>query len=805
MENAFLSKNPPTLKVDGHSFLSSNGDVVCGYSLQLPEIFTLSKEDYTAMHEHWFRTLRFLPKYSFVHKMDIFLKEKFNGQLLPNSTFIQKKTRKHYTGREYFTHYPFLFIGNRGSTFLKNSGIHNPFRKLPDRDRLISEFGRDNDFMEDADKAMDFINTSKHIKAVPMSSDEIYALQENYFNAFQPDAYVSTDMTARSDKKPAIDVGGKLVGAYCLDNIKQFPDYVDISKIDPAFSSKKYKFHKGLADDFGFRLPYDHIYNQIVYLEDHTLKKEKIKETSRKLKGSRGFDEENEEKGRILSDYVTELGQDEMRILTQGHSNIIFYADSDPEFNKCARQIETIFKTHDFKPIYPSRGRLKEIYLNSFPALSGSISTQRMYDSELEINLALFLNVTTYKNDPEGIVFSDRLYNVPIIRDVRDYEKKRIKAWNFTMYGPTGEGKSVLAQHIIRQFNELGYRNVIFDIGGSFKKLALLLPKERSLFISFEPGRPLPLNPFHINGSLDAQQLKDLSVFVFKLWKPEEDISDTVQTSLSRLLETYYREVVSDHTYPSFYRFVKDNTDKLKEFLNIESRFFDMDSFLFLCSKYIDDGQYAYLFSGREDSSHLIDEKEYIVFEFDKAQDDPVALSILMLMGSQAVKKLIWENKAVPGVIFYDELAKFIKYKSIRDTVVFFYQAIRKQNAAVGSSLQSPAQLPIGDDTDAMIDNTQVVYVLFNEKGYAPLVQRFNLSEHQHNILKSLTSIREGDKDFTEFALIIGSEIWPLRLELPPEILKLYQTDGAEYEEIMQLYEKTGDMEKTIIQHIKNH
>ena len=83
------------------------------------------------------------------------------------------------------------------------------------------------------------------------------------------------------------------------------------------------------------------------------------------------------------------------------------------------------------------------------------------------------------------------------------------------------------------------------------------------------------------------------------------------------------------------------------------------------------------------------------------------------------------------------------------------------------------------------------------------MVERFKLSEHQHNILKSLTSIRDGGKNFVEFALIIGSEIWPLRLELPPEVLKLYQTDGAEYEEIMQLYDKYGDMERTIKEHVK--
>ena len=61
------------------------------------------------------------------------------------------------------------------------------------------------------------------------------------------------------------------------------------------------------------------------------------------------------------------------------------------------------------------------------------------------------------------------------------------------------------------------------------------------------------------------------------------------------------------------------------------------------------------------------------------------------------------------------------------------------------------------------------------------------------------------DKKFVEFALIIGRDIWILRIELPKEALKLYQTDGKEYEEIMQLYEEKRDMEEAILEHIKTH
>ena len=66
MESISLSKNPPIVKVRNNTFLSNNGDTIVGFVLELPEIFTLSKEDYDAMHDMWFRAIKFLPKYSFV-------------------------------------------------------------------------------------------------------------------------------------------------------------------------------------------------------------------------------------------------------------------------------------------------------------------------------------------------------------------------------------------------------------------------------------------------------------------------------------------------------------------------------------------------------------------------------------------------------------------------------------------------------------------------------------------------------------------------------------------------------------------
>lgn len=802
-----LSENPPILAVKGNCFLSKNGNTILGYALSLPEIFTLSKNDYEGIHHFWFQVLKYLPQYSFIHKQDIFLKYNYTASNLPYRTFLQKATADLYKGRQGFLHIPLLFIGNRKVSFLNNRNIKNPFAKLSNQEQLKEEFKDDDNFVLEIQKTIEFLNTSPYFKAVPLSEDEIWNIQDSYFNGFQPDIYTDTNLDKKIKDTNCIEVGDKFVGAYGIHNIAQFPEYVDITRIDGTYSDKKYTFYKGLGDDFGFRLPFTHIYNQIVYIDNHIARKEEIKEKSRKFAGTKSYDSENEDTAERLKEYIKELSRDEQKILVKGHTNVIFYADSAEEFKNHSAQVENVFKNLEFRPKYPKRDILKELYLNSFPSLSGDISTGRMYDTELKIATALFLSVTTYKSDEQGIPFSDRIFNLPVLRDVHDPEKKRINAWNFAIYAPTGEGKSVLAQHLYRCFNEFGYKGVVFDIGGSFKKLALLLPKEKSLFFSYEPGKPIPLNPFYIKNrtEFNLNKQKSLCEFIYKLWRPEEKIHQDIETALLKIVRAFY-ENVNIHSFPQFYQFVKQNKEKLLSYLEIETRFFDVDNFLFSCSRYVEDGAYSFLFEDISDNSALIDEKDYIVFEFDKAKDDPVAMSILMNLGTEAIKKLVWEDREIPSVIFFDEMAKFIKYESIRNDVVFYYQAIRKQNASVGVALQSPAQLPIGEDTNAMIDNTQVIYVLYNDKGYQPLVERYSLSEHQHTILKSLSSVKNNDgsfKKYVEFALIIGREIWVLRLELPIEALKLYQTDGAEYEKIMRLYDKIGDMEQTIKEHIK--
>ena len=60
----------PLFKVEHGAIISAYGDITLSYELDLPEIFTLSGQEYEAFHHAWCRAIRLLPAGSIVHKQN---------------------------------------------------------------------------------------------------------------------------------------------------------------------------------------------------------------------------------------------------------------------------------------------------------------------------------------------------------------------------------------------------------------------------------------------------------------------------------------------------------------------------------------------------------------------------------------------------------------------------------------------------------------------------------------------------------------------------------------------------------------
>ena len=799
MNKINLSACRPIADIQDNIIFANNGNVILCYEGILPEIYSLSEKDFEDIHGAWFQSIKSLPVGCVVHKQDIYLKKSYSSEELSNSTFLEKATHDHFKGREYMEHRCFLFFILTKNKALNNPKYVNPFRKVSKGTPQQLD-DNVNSFIGSVSDSVSFINNSRKMELVSLAPSDIHALTDNYFNGFNEG--FDTDILLEKDN---VNIGENYFDALAINSELCFGEGVQSSKANERFTSDDFVFHQGFIDGLGLTLNENHIVNQILYLDDKQKWRKLLDKKIEELNKSSNFGSQNKVVLEKIQHILDQINADDNSRIIRGHLNVIFW-DKDPEnLSRMGSKIKTEFKELDITPYYPRGEERKNYILNSYCCFSSNFSNADLYVTDLKHALCLFINNTNYKSDATGIIFNDREHNIPVLKDVWDEKKKRIKARNFAIFAPTGEGKSFLANNILRQYFESGARLVIIDLGGSYTKFAKLYP-EKYTVLRYESGKNLGLNPFYISNKNDLtpERLEDLSIFLFELFASDLKVTKAQSVSVKKILRHYYLNVVENHSLDSFYRFIESNQKDLLSQLKIHPDYFNITNFLHVMSEYVGEGLYSFLFEVSEDQTYKIEDKRLIVFELDEVKDNKEILSVMLKLIKSAIQRTIWKNRAEKGIILFDEFAKQLKFENVLESVEFYYQAIRKQNGAIGIILQSINQLPNNSTSASILENTQVIYSLHNEKGYDELVKRLNLSSHDLNQLKSIKNNFSGPRKYTEMFIKIGKESNIFRLEVPNEVYAAYLTDGKENDAIMAIYKKHNSMEKAINEFLSN-
>jgi len=799
MKKINLAAYHPILSIEKHIVFANNGNVVLCYKGDLPEIYSLSEKDFEDIHGSWFQAFKSLPTSTIIHKQDIYQKADYTSETLPNSTFLEKATHNYFKGRNYLKHSCYLFFILPFNKALNASKFTNPFRKVEKgihkkMDHNVQEF------ITSVNDAISFINNSRKIKFTPLNENQILNLTNAYFNGFNEG--FDTDIQL---KKSNIEIGKNYFDVLAVNSELCFGDVVQSSKTNDKFTSDDFVFHQGFIDGLGLNLNENHIVNQIIYLDDKHKWRKLLDKKIEELKKSSNFGTQNKVILKKIQDIVTKINEDDSSRIIRGHLNIIFWSREARELENIASKIKTELKELDIVPYYPKGEERKHYFLNSYCCFTSNFSNEDLFVTDLKHALCLYINNTNYQTDATGVIFNDRQHNIPVLKDVWDEKKKRIKARNFAIFAPTGEGKSFLANNILRQYFEVGVRLVIIDLGGSYSKFAKLYPDDH-IILRYEQGKNLGINPFYISdvNDLTPERLEDLTIFLLELLASGKETTKAEEVAVKKVLRYYYlQNVDSTHSLENLYQYVDTKKDTLLKELHLQEQHFNIYDFLHILSEYVDDGLYSFLFNVSEDQTYKIEDKRLIVFELDEVKDNKEILSVMLKLIKSAIQRTIWRNKAEKGIILFDEFAKQLKFDNVLESVEFYYQAIRKQNGAIGIILQSINQLPNNSTSASILENTQVIYSLRNEKGYAELKNRLNLSNHDLNQLKSIRNNLTGTRKYTEMFIKIGKESNIFRLEVPPEVFAAYLTDGRESEAIMAIYNETQNMETAIKQFIK--
>jgi len=790
------------LHIEEHKGLFCNGVYVECYHLTLPEKYALGQDDYIELNYSWEKALKDLPIGSIFYKQDVVLKKNFNSSALPSTNFLQSHTKQYFGNVLCKENACFLFFILPNKELL-NTNLSNPFKKVVKKAFL----GFDDKIKNYSNSVKECINSLRSIRLSggnefeinPFESWQVKSYYDSYYNLFN-DLFISD----RFFNKNHIQIGDQYAAVVCQLDENKFPESLTKFRKEKRFSSDSSLFYRNSAENFTFDLDFSHIYNQICYIDSTESHLDDLRIRNQKLHKSSGFDRSNKEFAKASDKILSELiEQSDATRLIRGHNNVIVIADDQKQLKEYTFKAVEQFKNLDIKPYVPNGKYLNAIFNYSFPLFSHYFTDKQLYLSSLEIFCSFINNTGAYKNDKEGILYNSRIDNAPVLLDLWDEEKKYVNARNFFILAPTGSGKSFNANHIISDYFSKGVKVVIIDLGGSYRKLAALFPN-KTAYISYEQGVSLGVNPFELHdhsttkeGKLSNDKLDELVEFVGVHFKRDTQLNEIERASLRKLIENYYKKTIDNYSLPNFVLFIKDNP-KLLDLLDISDEFFKRGEFLHLMREFLEGGIYDYLYqSSAIKIDTNINDKDIIVFEMDKVKDNALLLSIMLQLVSTTIDNVIWKDKKNKGVVLFDEIAEQLKWDGVLSRVQFFFQAIRKQNGAVGIILQSESQLPDNNLSKSIIENTQILYVL-GAKDYKRLQKRFNLSEHAFYQLNSIRSDFNSNRPYSELFILRGVHHQVYRLEVPKEVYWAYQTEGKKNEELLELYTKEGNMEIAI-------
>lgn len=785
----------------GSAILTKSGDISVVYLMELPEAYSLDTADLEQRHNEFFRAFQYV-RNGFIHKQDIFLRRKFKSDyVIEGDTYIQKAERRYFEGREYLHHFCILSFTLSSLSSLEKAYQANPMdyrEKLTkaDKDRL-------SEFLEAVESAVSIIRNIRGTQIRPLSVAEIKQHVFRFVNGFHDDEGLRDIQCA-----DMIRIGHKKGVFFSVCDERYLPDRMKTYVTDSTLQEANSSLYMSMLERLGVHLPCSHVINQIWRFAGNSYRDE-LSERVRLFGRYREFDKAIKSRYEGLANYEQEIINEE-NVLCKTHFNIMLLEDEDAVLDRCIEQVKMIFTNAGFKYYIPSYEGLYNIFIGSVLGRENCLDDDFMFLSDLHSSLCMAINYTTFRSDKEGILFNDRLFQAPVRKDIWDASKKRIPARNMIVAASTGGGKSVVSLNIIQQCIEQNYKLIVVEFGKSFYQLSQLY-KDKSLHIDYDGTSPLGINPFYTGGvQPDNEKIKTLVNLVLKFWRTKSIMEDTKQVvSLTKIIRQYYEDKTDGHSFPDFYDYVRQQGHSLYDRLNILPEYFDIDSFLHVCSEFMPGGFYENV-CRHSPLENDMQNRDFIVFELTKIKKDPFLISVIMTILFDTIENKILSDRSVRGMLIFDEYAESQSIKDtfsgadIHSTVAFCYQKLRKENGAVGTIVQSMAQLPDNEYTKGIIANTQLLYVLpANEVVYDQTIEAFHIKNRSHiNLMKSIRNDFTGTRPYSEiFLRFMDNYATVVRLELSPEKLLAFQTDGEKWNRLQEIYREVGSLETAIEQY----
>lgn len=175
-----LERKFPLLSVENGCIVSKDADLTVAFEVELPELYTVTADEYEAMHASWIKAIKVLPEHSVVCKQDWFVKETYRPKTGgEEQSFLARSYERHFNERPFLNHRCYLYLtkttrerNRRQSDF---STLCRGFL-LP---REITDKETAERFLEAVEQFERIMNDSGHVRLRRLDTDEVTGTKEH--------------------------------------------------------------------------------------------------------------------------------------------------------------------------------------------------------------------------------------------------------------------------------------------------------------------------------------------------------------------------------------------------------------------------------------------------------------------------------------------------------------------------------------------------------------------------------------------------------------------------------------------------
>ncbi|TKK64714.1 TraG family conjugative transposon ATPase [Ilyomonas limi] len=799
----------PILGIEQDCILSRQGDITIAYKVTLPELFTLSNDEYEAFHQAWIKAIKVLPKHTVFHKQDWFIESKYEADFERQTSFLSRSSERFFNERPYLEHQCYIMLtkkpaGRKLSNSLLSTLIRKSIVPVQSINALFIQ-----EFFDSAGQFEQILTDSGFVSLRRLRNEDLASTPAR---AGLPERYCFLQDRAQAVIKDielhgSITIGDQHCQLFTLADVNDLPPLCGSRINYDKYSTDKTKFSIGFTSVLDQLLSCNHIYNQYIFIDDAAKTLKQLESKRLRLQSLSAYSRENTIARDAVNDYLNEAIA-EQRQPVKAHFNVLVWTAEKERLKELKNRVSSALAQIDATPKQETAGAA-QIWWAGMPGNEADFPMNDTFDTFIE-QATCFLNLeTAYRSSlsPFGIRLGDRLTGKPVHVDISDEPVLKGICTNRNKFilGPSGSGKSFFTNHMVRSYYEQGTHVVLVDVGHSYKGLCDLV---NGYYFTYSETNPIRFNPFYIGEGdvLDTEKKESIKTLLLALWKKDtETYNRSEYVALSNALQLYY-EQLSKHSFlfpcfNSFYEFVRDEFTLVLSNDKVKEKDFDIHNFLYVLRPYYIGGEFDYLLNAEENLDLL--QQRFIVFELDNIKDHPILFPVVTIIIMEVFISKMRKLKGIRKMILIEEAWKAIAKEGMAEYIKYLFKTVRKfygEAVVVTQEVEDIISSPVVKQ--AIINNSDCKILLDQSKyqnKFDQVQELLGLTDKEKMLVLSINKANDPARKYKEVFISLGGTLSRVyRTEVSPEEYLAYTTEEKEKVKVQAYARKRGSMEKGI-------